>query len=150
MHAFADGRLLILGGVEIPSERGLAGHSDADVLTHAVIDALLGAAAMGDIGSWFPSSDQRFAGADSLVLLDQVVGRLCAGGWTIVNVDATLVLQAPRVAPYVVSMRRRLADALCISQERVGVKATTTDHLGALGRGEGAAAHAVALLLAPA
>ena len=147
-HALAPGRRLVLGGVEIPHDSGLAGHSDGDALTHAIVDALLGAVARGDIGQWFPSSDGRWAGADSVdVLLRTVVDTLRAEGWAIVNVDATIVAQRPRLAQHVPAMRERLAPALGLALDRVSVKATTTDHLGALGRGEGIAAQAVALLV---
>jgi 2-C-methyl-D-erythritol 2,4-cyclodiphosphate synthase len=146
-HALAPGRRLVLGGVEIPHDAGLAGHSDGDALVHAIVDALLGAAARGDIGQWFPSSDPRWAGADSLdVLLRTVVDTLRSEGWTLVNVDATIVAQRPRLAGHVPLMRARLAPVLGLSIDAVSIKATTTDHLGALGRGEGIAAQAVALL----
>ena len=147
-HALAPGRRLVLGGVEIPHDSGLAGHSDGDALTHAVVDALLGAAARGDIGQWFPSSDAHWSGADSVdVLLRTVVGTLRAEGWTIVNVDATIIAQRPRLAEHVPAMRERLARVLGLPLDAVSVKATTTDHLGALGRSEGIAAQAVALLV---
>lgn len=146
VHAFAAGRPLILGGVDVPHDQGLGGHSDGDALAHAVIDALLGAAGRGDIGQWFPSSDPRYAGADSLALLGSVAAGLAEGGWRIVNVDATIVAQRPRLAPYVPEMRARLAEALGIPAADVSVKATTTDHLGAVGRAEGIAAQAVALI----
>lgn len=147
VHALAAGRRLVLGGVEIPYESGLAGHSDGDALVHALIDAILGAAARGDIGQWFPSSDQRYAGADSLGLLRTVVDTLQEEGWQIGNVDVTVVAQRPRVGPHVEAMRARLAPILGLDLDAVSVKATTTDHLGALGRGEGIAAQAVALLV---
>jgi len=146
VHALAEGRRLVLGGVEIPHDAGLAGHSDGDALVHALIDAILGAAARGDIGQWFPSSDERYAGADSLELLRTVVETLRAEGWQIGNVDVTVVAQRPRIGPHVEVMRARLAEALGVSLDAVSVKATTTDHLGALGRSEGIAAQAVALL----
>jgi 2-C-methyl-D-erythritol 2,4-cyclodiphosphate synthase len=145
-HAFAAGRPLILGGVDIPHEQGLAGHSDADVLTHAVIDALLGAAALGDIGQHFPDSDARFAGADSLELLRTVVRDVGERGFAIANVDATVVLERPKLAPYRDAMRAALADALGLPPEAVNVKATTGEGIGFVGRGEGAAAMAVATL----
>jgi 2-C-methyl-D-erythritol 2,4-cyclodiphosphate synthase len=145
-HAFAAGRPLILGGVDIPHEQGLAGHSDADVLTHAVIDALLGAAALGDIGQHFPDSDARFAGADSLELLRTVVRDVGERGFAIANVDATVVLERPKLAPYRDAMRAALADALGLPAEAVNVKATTGEGIGFVGRGEGAAAMAVATL----
>lgn len=147
MHALAPGRRLVLGGVEIPHTHGLAGHSDGDALIHAIIDALLGAANRGDIGQWFPSSDQRWAGADSLELLRVVVSALRDDGWRLGNVDATIIAQAPRIGPYVAAMRERLAAVLGLPADAVSVKATTTDHLGALGRAEGIAAQAVALMI---
>jgi 2-C-methyl-D-erythritol 2,4-cyclodiphosphate synthase len=145
-HAFAAGRPLILGGVDIPHEQGLAGYSDADVLTHAVIDALLGAAALGDIGQHFPDSDPRFAGANSLELLRRVVRDVGERGFAIANVDATVVLERPKLAPYRDAMRATLADALGLPPEAVSVKATTGEGIGFVGRGEGAAAMAVATL----
>jgi 2-C-methyl-D-erythritol 2,4-cyclodiphosphate synthase len=147
IHALAPGRRLILGGVEIPHDAGLAGHSDGDVLVHAIIDALLGAAVRGDIGQWFPSSDQRWAGADSLDLLRTVVTTLQSEGWQTGNVDATIVAQQPRIGPHIAAMREHLSAVLGIPLDAVSVKATTTDHLGALGRAEGIAAQAVALLV---
>ena len=145
-HAFARGRPLILGGVDIPHEEGLAGYSDADVLTHAVIDALLGAAALGDIGQHFPDSDPRFAGADSLALLRTVVRYLGERGFVIANVDATVVLERPKLAPYRDAMREALAEALGLPADAVNVKATTGEGIGFVGRAEGAAAMAVATL----
>ena len=146
-HALAPGRRLILGGIDVPHHSGLAGHSDGDALTHAIVDALLGAAARGDIGEWFPSSDPRWAGADSVdVLLRTVVEVLRTDRWTIVNVDATVIAQRPLLAQYVPAMRERLAPVLGLPIGAISIKATTTDHLGALGRGEGIAAQAVALL----
>ena len=147
VHALAPGRRLVLGGVEIPHDRGLAGHSDGDALVHAIIDALLGAAARGDIGQWFPSSDARWAGADGLQLLRIVVEALHADGWQIGNVDATVIAQRPRIGPYIPVMRERLAALLGLPLDAVSIKATTTDHLGALGRAEGIGAQAVALLV---
>ena len=147
VHALTPGRRLVLGGVEIPHEAGLAGHSDGDALVHAIVDALLGAAALGDIGQWFPSSDARWAGADSLELLRIVVEALQADGWQIGNVDATVIAQRPRIGPHVLAMRERLAAVLDVPLDAVSVKATTTDHLGALGRAEGIGAQAVALLV---
>jgi 2-C-methyl-D-erythritol 2,4-cyclodiphosphate synthase len=145
-HAFAPGRPLILGGVDIPHEEGLAGHSDADVLTHAVIDALLGAAALGDIGQHFPDTDPRFAGADSLELLRAVVVHLGERGFAIGNVDATVVLERPRLAPFRDAIRDALAGALGLPADAVNVKATTGERMGFVGRGEGAAAMAVATI----
>jgi len=146
VHSFAEGRKLVLGGVLFEGETGLAGHSDGDALSHAIIDALLGAAALGDVGMHFPSSEERLRGADSIELLKQVVKLVAAAGYVIVNVDATVVAQKPRIAPHVAEMRRRLALALGVETGQVSVKATTTDGLGALGRGKGIAAQAVALL----
>jgi 2-C-methyl-D-erythritol 2,4-cyclodiphosphate synthase len=145
-HAFAPGRPLILGGVDIPHEEGLAGHSDADVLTHAVIDALLGAAALGDIGQHFPDTDPRFEDADSLELLRTVVVYLDERGWEIGNVDATVVLERPKLAPHRDAIRASLATALGLPEDAVNVKATTGEGMGFVGRGEGAAAMAVATL----
>ncbi len=145
-HRFALGRALVLGGVEIPFERGLEGHSDADVLSHAVTDALLGAAALGDIGEHFPDTDSRFAGADSIELLRSAVGLVSAAGFAAVNVDATVVLEAPRLAGFREAMRGRLADAIGIELARVSVKATRGEGMGFVGRGEGAAAIAIATL----
>ena len=146
VHCLVTGRPLILGGVTIPYEQGLLGHSDADVLAHAVMDALLGAAALGDIGGMFPDSDERWRGADSLRLLERVTARLAENGWAIGNVDATVLAQAPRLAPHIPEMRRRLAAAMDINVTQVSVKATTEEHLGFTGAGEGMACHAVALL----
>lgn len=145
-HAFEVGRALVVGGVSIPFERGLAGHSDGDPAVHALIDALLGALALPDIGQRFPSTDERWAGVDSLVMLANVVAELEQRGWETANADITIIAQAPRLGPFVPDMRSRLASALGVSPGRVGVKATTTDHLGAIGRAEGIAALAVVLL----
>jgi 2-C-methyl-D-erythritol 2,4-cyclodiphosphate synthase len=146
VHRLVEGRKLILGGVEIPYEKGLLGHSDADVLTHAVMDALLGAVALGDIGAHFPDSDPAYAGADSLRLLDYVVALLKERGWQIGNVDATILAQRPKLAPYIPQMRGQLAQHLEVSPEQVNVKATTEEGLGFTGSGEGIAAHAVVLV----
>ncbi len=146
VHRLTEGRPLILGGVHIPYERGLLGHSDADVLAHAVMDALLGAAALGDIGGLFPDSDERWRGADSLRLLKQVTALLAENGWEIGNVDATVLAQAPKLAPYIPEMRQKLAAAMGVNASQVSVKATTEEHLGFTGAGEGVACHAVALL----
>ncbi len=146
VHRLVEGRKLILGGVEIPYERGLLGHSDADVLTHAVMDALLGACALGDIGHLFPDSDPAYAGADSLRLLDEVMSRLHAQGFRVGNVDATVLAQAPKLAPHLPAIRRNLADRLQVPLSRVSVKATTEEGLGFTGAGEGMAAHAVCLV----
>jgi 2-C-methyl-D-erythritol 2,4-cyclodiphosphate synthase len=143
-HAFEEGAPLVLGGVAIAHPRGLAGHSDGDVLAHALIDALLGASGLGDIGSLFPSGDERFRGANSLELLQEAYGRVRAEGWTLVNADCVLVGEEPRIAPHREEMRRRLSEA--VEGGEVNVRATTTDRLGFTGRGEGLAAHAVALL----
>lgn len=148
VHAFAEGRRLVLGGVEIPHERGLLGHSDADVLIHAICDALLGAAGLGDIGRHFPDSDARYQGIDSRELLRHVAGLLDARGWRVGNVDATLIAQAPRMAPHIPAMRERLAADLGIAVDALNVKATTTEKLGFTGRQEGIAAEAVCLLQA--
>lgn len=145
-HRFAAGRKLILGGVEIPFEAGLLGHSDADVLAHAIMDALLGAIAAGDIGKLFPDSDAAWKGADSLLLLGKVVDHLAEAGWEIGNVDATVIAECPRLAPYIEAMRERLADAMRIGKGQVSVKATTVETMGALGRREGMAAMAVVLV----
>ncbi len=146
VHAFADGRPLLLGGVEIPHDRGLAGYSDADPLIHAVIDALLGAAAIGDIGGMFPSSDARWAGASSIDLLRTAYAAVRAAGYTLVNIDATIVAESPKLAPHAAAMHANLAAALGIDINCVSVKATTTDRLGFTGRAEGIAAFAVVLL----
>ena len=146
VHRLVEGRALILGGVAVPFDRGLLGHSDADVLTHAVMDALLGAAALGDIGKLFPDSDAAYAGADSIALLERVTALLREHGWQVGNVDATVVAQTPRLAPYIPEMRRRLAEAMGLDVDCVSVKATTEEKLGFTGSGEGMAAHAVALI----
>ena len=146
VHRLVEGRALILGGVTVPFDRGLLGHSDADVLTHAVMDALLGAAVLGDIGKLFPDSDAAYAGADSIALLERVTALLREHGWQVGNVDATMVAQAPKLAPYVPEMRRRLAEAMGLDVDCVSVKATTEERLGFTGSGEGMAAHAVALI----
>lgn len=146
VHRLVPGRKLILGGVEIPFETGLLGHSDADVLTHAVMDALLGAAALGDIGKLFPDSDPAYEGADSLLLLRRVAEVLGENGYAVGNVDATVLAQRPKLAPHIPAMRERLAQAMGIPAGRVSVKATTEEGLGFTGTGEGMAAHAVALL----
>ena len=146
VHRLTEGRALILGGVTVPFDRGLLGHSDADVLTHAVMDALLGAAALGDIGKLFPDSDAAYAGADSIALLERVTALLREHGWQVGNVDATVVAQAPRLALYIPEMRRRLAEAMGLDVDCVSVKATTEERLGFTGSGEGMAAHAVALI----
>ena len=146
VHRLAAGRKLILGGVEIPYEKGLDGHSDADVLTHAVMDALLGACGLGDIGRHFPDSDERYRGISSLLLLDHVAALLRQQGYGVVNVDVTLIAQAPKVGPYRQQMADNLATHIGISSEQINVKATTEEHLGFTGSGEGMACHAVALV----
>ena len=146
VHRLVRGRRLILGGVDIPHETGLLGHSDADVLTHAVMDALLGAAAMGDIGKLFPDNDPAFAGADSLALLREVMARLHAEGYVVGNMDCTVLAQAPKLAPHIAQMRRNLAKCLYIGTDCVSIKATTEEGLGFTGAREGIAAHAVVLL----
>jgi 2-C-methyl-D-erythritol 2,4-cyclodiphosphate synthase len=146
VHRLVSGRKLILGGVGIPFEKGLDGHSDADVLTHAVMDALLGAAAMGDIGKLFPDSDDRYLGVSSLLLLNAVGERLRAAGWRPGNIDATIVAQRPKLASYTDAMRENIARELGIAPDDVSVKATTEERLGFTGSGEGIAAHAVCLI----
>ena len=146
VHRLVEGRKLILGGVEIENTLGLLGHSDADVLVHAVMDALVGAAALGDIGKHFPDTDPRYAGADSIELLRAVVALLQQTGYHVENVDATVIAQRPKLAPYIPQMRQNIADAMGVEVERVNVKATTEERLGFTGREEGMAAMAVALL----
>jgi len=146
VHRLVEGRALILGGVNIPYEKGLLGHSDADVLTHAVMDALLGAAALGDIGKHFPDSDPAYKGADSLALAREVTKLLRAKNYCIGNVDATVLAQAPKLRPHVAAMRRNLASACGIAVEQISVKATTEEGLGFTGTGEGIAVHAVCLI----
>lgn len=146
IHQLVEGRPLVLGGVHIPSERGLLGHSDADVLTHAIIDALLGAAALGDIGALYPDTDAEWEGADSIRLLEDVTGRVRSVGFEVENVDSTVVLQRPKLRPHIDTMRDRLANAMGVEPSAVSVKATTGEEMGFVGRGEGAAAYAVCLL----
>lgn len=146
VHALVAGRKLIIGGVDIPYERGLQGHSDADVLLHAVTDAVLGAAGLGDIGQHFPDTDPRFRNADSRVLLRAAARKLHDAGWVVVNVDTTIVAQAPKMAPHVLQMAKNIAADLGIAQGHVNVKAKTSEGLGYVGRGEGIAAEAVALI----
>ncbi|MBR3174295.1 MAG: 2-C-methyl-D-erythritol 2,4-cyclodiphosphate synthase [Oscillospiraceae bacterium] len=146
VHRLVEGRKLILGGVEVPYEKGLLGHSDADVLTHAVMDSLLGAAGLGDIGQHFPDSDDRFLGADSLELLRQVCGMLSERGYRIGNVDVTVIAQRPKLAGFIPAMRENLAAVMGLRPEDVNVKATTEEKLGFTGEGLGIAAHAVALI----
>ena len=146
-HRLVAGRPLVLGGVAVPHERGLEGHSDGDVLLHAITSALLGALGEGDLGAWFPSDDGRWRGADSGALLARVVARVAERGLAIGNVDATVIAQEPRLAPHREAMAKRVAELLGVDGERVNVKVTSTDRLGAIGRGEGIAAEAVALLV---
>jgi len=147
VHALVEGRRLIIGGVDIPHDMGLAGHSDADVLLHAICDALLGAAGLGDIGRHFPDTDMAFAGIDSRILLRRVAEQLKARAWQVGNVDATIIAQAPKMAPHIARMTAHIADDLGIAFDRVNVKATTTEKLGFTGRGEGIAAEAVCLIV---
>ena len=147
VHRLTAGRKLILGGVEIPYELGLLGHSDADVLTHAVMDALLGAAGLWDIGHAFPDSDPAYEGISSLVLLEWVMGMLEEKGYAVGNVDATVIAQRPKLSPYIPEMREKLAAVMRVPADRVDVKATTEEGLGFTGTGEGVAAHSVALIV---
>ena len=146
VHRLTEGRKLIIGGVEIPYEKGLDGHSDADVLLHAIMDALLGAAALGDIGLLFPDTDEQFSGADSLKLLQKVKDVLDEKGYSICNIDATVIAQEPKLRPYIDFMRQNIAEALKIDVSQVSVKATTEEHLGFTGRKEGIAAQAIVLI----
>jgi 2-C-methyl-D-erythritol 2,4-cyclodiphosphate synthase len=147
-HALVPGRKLVLGGVEIPFDRGLLGHSDADALLHAITDALLGAAGLGDIGRHFPDTEERFRGADSVVLLQEAAARVRAAGWGISNIDSTVVAQAPRLAPHIEAMRARIAQALGLQPGQVNVKAKTAEKLGPVGMGQSIEARAVVLLTA--
>lgn len=146
VHRYVEGRKLILGGVTVPAERGLLGHSDADVLLHAIADALLGAAAMRDIGYHFPDTDPRYAGADSVVLLREVFRLLLERGYRVGNIDATIVAEAPKLSPFVPRMQERIAETLDLSVDEVSIKATTNERMGFVGREEGMAAHAVVLI----
>lgn len=146
VHRLVEGRELIVGGVHIPYEKGLLGHSDADVLLHAVSDALLGAAAMGDIGGMFPDNDPEYLGADSLVLLRQVFQRLRDNGYSVINVDCTVIAQKPKMKPYIPEMRMNIAAALSTDADNISVKATTEEEMGFTGRGEGISAHSVCLI----
>lgn len=148
VHALAPGRKLILGGVEIPYPRGLLGHSDADALLHAITDAILGAAGLGDIGGMFPDNGSQWEGADSRTLLRGAMEAVRVAGWQVGNVDATIIAQAPRIAPHVAAMRANIAADLGIGSDAVNVKGKTNEHLGFEGRGDGIAAHAVVLLIA--
>ena len=146
VHAFADNRKCILGGVDIPCEKGLLGHSDADVLLHAISDSLLGAAALGDIGKHFPDTDPRYKGADSLILLENVCNLVKSKGYTVNNIDATVIAQMPKLAPFIDEMRSNIAKALGVDIDAVSVKATTEEKLGFTGRKEGISAHCVCLI----
>lgn len=146
VHPFCEGRKVILGGIEVPYPLGLKGHSDADVLSHAICDALLGAAALGDIGRHFPDSDPQYKGADSAIFLRHAVASLKEMGWQPGNIDATIICEEPRISPHVEAIRARLADTLGMDPADVNIKATTTERLGYLGRKEGIAAHAVAMI----
>ena len=146
VHAFAEDRKLILGGVDIPYGKGLAGHSDADVLLHAICDALLGAAALGDIGHHFPDTDPQYAGADSRELLREVYSRVQQQGYSLINLDCTVIAQSPKLAPFIDAMCAHIADDLAVDMNCINVKASTTEKLGFTGRGEGIAAQAIALL----
>ncbi len=146
VHAFADNRKCVIGGVEIPYEKGLLGHSDADVLLHAVSDSLLGAAALGDIGKHFPDTDPEFKGADSMVLLKTVVELLNSKGYTVNNIDATVIAQAPKMAPHIDKMRSNIAVTLGVPVDCVNIKATTEEKMGFTGRKEGISAHCVCLI----
>jgi len=149
IHQLATSRRLILGGVEIPHELGLLGHSDADVLTHAIMDAMLGALSLGDIGLYFPPTDPKWAGADSLVLLSKVNQLVQERGWQVGNIDAVVVAERPKLKPHIATMRDRLATVLQVQPDQIGIKATTNEKLGPVGREEGIAAYAVALLHQP-
>ena len=146
VHALVPGRPLVLGGVQVPYERGLLGHSDADALLHAITDALLGAAGLGDIGRHFPDSDERYRGADSVALLVEAARRVAQEGWQIGNVDSTITAQAPRMAPHIPAMRARIAQALGLEETQVNVKAKTAEKLGPVGQGQSIEARAVVLL----
>lgn len=146
VHRLTEGRKLILGGVEIPWEKGLLGHSDADVLVHALMDAILGAAALGDIGKLFPDNDDAYLGADSIVLLSKVTELLREHGWSLSNADCTVIAQRPKLSPYIETMRMNIADACGVESDDISIKATTEEKLGFTGSGEGIAAHAVVLI----
>ena len=146
IHALVDGRKLIIGGVDIPFERGLLGHSDADVLLHALTDALLGAAALGDIGTHFPDTDVQFRGADSAVLLAEAARRVRAAGWQIGNLDSTIVAQAPKLMPHIPAMRQRIAEVLGLQPDQINIKAKTAEKMGPVGQGDAMEARAIALL----
>ena len=146
VHRLVSGRALILGGASIPNETGLLGHSDADVLVHAIMDAILGAAALGDIGKHFPDTDVKYCGISSITLLKQVAGLLNSHGYTVSNIDATVIAQSPKLAPYIETMRRNVASAVGIEVSNVSIKATTEEKLGFTGNGEGISAHSVCLI----
>ena len=146
VHRLVSDRRLILGGVEIPYHLGLLGHSDADVLTHAIVDAILGAAALGDIGTHFPDTDDRYEGMDSLIFLRDVAAKVKQGGYQIENVDSTVIAQSPKLAPYISEMRAELAKTLNVDVEQINVKATTAEELGVVGEGKAIVAHAIACL----
>jgi len=146
VHALVEGRKLILGGVEVPYHRGLLGHSDADVLLHALTDALLGAAALGDIGTHFPDTDAQFRGADSAVLLAEAARRVRAAGWQIGNLDSTIVAQAPKLMPHIPAMRQRIAEVLGLQLDQINIKAKTAEKMGPVGQGDAMEARAIALL----
>ncbi|MEM9568364.1 MAG: 2-C-methyl-D-erythritol 2,4-cyclodiphosphate synthase [Cyanobacteria bacterium P01_E01_bin.34] len=147
IHRLVEGRRLILGGVEIPYEKGLLGHSDADVLTHAIMDALLGALALGDIGKYFPPEDPQWEGADSIVLLRQVMGLIGERGWTVANIDSVVVAERPKLKPHIASIQTRLAGAMHLQPDQISVKATTNEKLGPIGEKEAICSYAVALLM---
>lgn len=147
VHRLTDGRKLILGGVEIPFEKGLLGHSDADVLVHAIMDSLLGAVALGDIGKLFPDNEKKYENADSIALLENVVDILTENGFTIGNIDSTIICQLPKLSPFIDLMREKIAKACKTDKENVSVKATTEEHLGFTGSGEGISAHAVCIVI---
>ena len=146
VHKLVEGRKLILGGVEIPYEKGLLGHSDADVLLHAIMDALLGAAALGDIGKLFPDNDDRFKGADSMLLMKEVCSVIRENGYEIVNIDSTVIAQRPKLKDFILPMRERIASECGLDIGQISIKATTEEHLGFTGRGEGISTHAVCLI----
>lgn len=148
IHRLVEGRSLILGGVEIPYQLGLLGHSDADVLTHAIMDAMLGALSLGDIGHYFPPTDPKWAGENSLVLLEQVDQLVRSHGWQVGNIDTVIVAERPKLKPYLKTMRDRLAETLALNPDQIGIKATTNEKLGPVGREEGICAYTVALLMA--
>ena len=146
VHKLVEGRPLILGGITIPYEKGLLGHSDADCLVHAIMDSLLGAAALGDIGRHFPDTDERFKGADSMVLMEHVRDMICEAGYSVGNIDATIIAQRPKMAPYIEEMRSKIAETLRIDKDRVNIKATTEEGMGFTGEGLGISCQSIALL----